>query len=287
MTNLSLAAAFILLLIAVFHLLWGFDIYWPAADETSLARAVVGAQGITQMPNLFACSFVTVALLIGTGIVLRLGGVLELSAVPLWLFQLAGAGFAFVLLARGIVGSNPVEGVRRRRGERAGGVIGGRQRIAVAVGLEDPVAVKILGDDAVGPVTATTDESTPFAFIVVGFRAFAVVKGCGLKLDLAGPGVLDERTTDGEVGETTRIIVIKENATITAVTAGIGRVVELHHGDVVVGEVGVVEAQQRHVGLSGNIVGAINIVGEVDVVVRRCRRRGHTRKREEARQHRE
>ena len=38
---------------------------------------------------------------------LRLGGVLEFSALPLWLFQLAGAGFAFVLLARGIVGFLP------------------------------------------------------------------------------------------------------------------------------------------------------------------------------------
>lgn len=107
MTNLSLATAVILLLIAALHLLWGLNVYFPASDETSLARAVVGARGITQMPNLFACSFVAVALLIGTGIVLRLGGFLELSAVPLWLFRLAGAGFAFVLLARGIVGFLP------------------------------------------------------------------------------------------------------------------------------------------------------------------------------------
>ena len=107
MTNLSLATSFILLLIAALHLLWGFDVYFPATDETSLAQTVVGAQGITRMPSFFACSFVSVALLIGTGIVLRLGGVLELSAVPLWLFRLAGAGFAFVLLARGIVGFLP------------------------------------------------------------------------------------------------------------------------------------------------------------------------------------
>lgn len=107
MTNLSLATAFILLLIAAIHLLWGLNVYFPAKDETSLARAVVGAKGITQMPGFFACSFVAVALLIGSVIVLRLGGVFELSAVPLWLFRLAGAGFAFVLLARGIVGFLP------------------------------------------------------------------------------------------------------------------------------------------------------------------------------------
>ena len=107
MTNLAYATSFVLLLIAALHLLWGLGVYWPASDETSLARAVVGAEGITQMPSFFACSFVTVALLIGTGIVLRLGGVLELSALPLWLFRLAGAGFAFVLLTRGIVGFLP------------------------------------------------------------------------------------------------------------------------------------------------------------------------------------
>ena len=104
MKNLSLATAVILLLIAAIHLLWGFDVYWPASDETSLARAVVGVDGITQMPNLFACSFVAGALFIGTGIVLRLGGVLRFRALPFWLFRLAGAGFAFVLIARGIVG---------------------------------------------------------------------------------------------------------------------------------------------------------------------------------------
>lgn len=59
------------------------------------------------MPNFWACSFVTVALLIGTAIILRLGGVIEMKALPMWLFQLAGAGFAFVLLARGIAGFLP------------------------------------------------------------------------------------------------------------------------------------------------------------------------------------
>jgi len=104
MTVLSYITAFIFLLIALLHFLWGIDVYWPATDETSLAQAVVGVQGITQMPNFWACSFVTVALLISTVIVLRLGGVIEIKALPLWLFQLAGFGLALVFLARGIVG---------------------------------------------------------------------------------------------------------------------------------------------------------------------------------------
>lgn len=104
MTQISYIIAFIFLLIALLHFLWGVDVYWPASDETSLARAVVGAKGITQMPNFWACLFVTVALLISTVIILRLGGVIELKALPLWLFQLAGLGLAIVFLARGIVG---------------------------------------------------------------------------------------------------------------------------------------------------------------------------------------
>lgn len=107
MTLLSQATAFILLLIALLHFLWGINIYWPAKDEAALARAVVGAKGITQMPNFWACSFVTVALLIGTVIVLRLGGAIQMTAIPLWIFQILGAGFALVLLARGIVGFTP------------------------------------------------------------------------------------------------------------------------------------------------------------------------------------
>lgn len=107
MTLLTHITAFILLLIAILHFLWGINIYWPAKDEASLAKMVVGAEGITQMPNFWACSFVTVALLVGSVVVLTLGGVMRLNAVPFWLFQILGAGFALVLLARGIVGFTP------------------------------------------------------------------------------------------------------------------------------------------------------------------------------------
>ncbi|MEP4052252.1 MAG: DUF3995 domain-containing protein [Litorimonas sp.] len=107
MTLLSQITAAILLLIALLHFLWGVNVTWPAKDEASLARAVVGAKGITQMPNFWACSFVTVALLIGTMIVLTLGGAVQMASLPMWIFQILGAGFALVLLARGIVGFSP------------------------------------------------------------------------------------------------------------------------------------------------------------------------------------
>jgi len=59
------------------------------------------------MPNFWACSFVALALIIGTMIVLRLGGVIAIGALPLWLFQLAGVGLALVFLSRGIIGFTP------------------------------------------------------------------------------------------------------------------------------------------------------------------------------------
>lgn len=107
MILLSYGTAFILFVIAFLHLLWGVDVYWPAQDETGLARAVVGAKGIMQMPNLWACLFVTAALSVGIYIVLTLGGVLRTASLPIWVFQILGAGFAFVLLARGIIGFTP------------------------------------------------------------------------------------------------------------------------------------------------------------------------------------
>lgn len=107
MTSLSYITAVILFVIAALHFLWGVGVYWPVAGETELARAVVGAKGITRMPSFAACLFVTLALMAGIVIVLRLGGVIAPTFIPLILFQIAGAGFAFVLLSRGVVGFLP------------------------------------------------------------------------------------------------------------------------------------------------------------------------------------
>jgi len=93
--------------IAALHFLWGLGVYWPAGDETSLARAVVGAKDIARMPSFLACSVVSICLLIGMMIVLRLGGVMKIKFIPLWLFKLVGMGMALVFLSRGIVGFLP------------------------------------------------------------------------------------------------------------------------------------------------------------------------------------
>lgn len=107
MPVLATATAFVLFIIACLHLLWGLGVYWPFMTESDLARAVVGAKDITRMPSFGACVFVTLALTVGIVIVLRLGGVIAPKSIPLILFQIGGAGFAFVLLSRGLVGFLP------------------------------------------------------------------------------------------------------------------------------------------------------------------------------------
>ena len=63
MTLIAAIASFGLIVIAAVHLLWALGYWWPIRDETALARAVVGAKGITKMPGAVPCSLVVVALL--------------------------------------------------------------------------------------------------------------------------------------------------------------------------------------------------------------------------------
>ncbi|MEL6169077.1 MAG: DUF3995 domain-containing protein [Pseudomonadota bacterium] len=67
MSPVIMAAAVVLsaalVVIAAIHLVWALGIWWPVPDETRLARAVVGTEGVTRMPGAIPCSIVVVALL--------------------------------------------------------------------------------------------------------------------------------------------------------------------------------------------------------------------------------
>ncbi|WP_163602926.1 DUF3995 domain-containing protein, partial [Klebsiella pneumoniae] len=41
----------VLTIVAALHLYWGFGGLWPARDQLSLARTVVGSKGISAMPS--------------------------------------------------------------------------------------------------------------------------------------------------------------------------------------------------------------------------------------------
>ncbi|MEM9705848.1 MAG: DUF3995 domain-containing protein [Pseudomonadota bacterium] len=64
-TLFTLSWAFAITLIALLHAAWGVKIWWPIKDEKALARAVVGARDIEEMPGAFACLSVAAALFVG------------------------------------------------------------------------------------------------------------------------------------------------------------------------------------------------------------------------------
>ena len=102
MTTLAWLLALTLWTIAVIHAYWGLGGVWPAADEISLARAVVGARGVRRMPSPIACAVVAVVLLAAGAWPLMLQNVWP-TPLPPWLLGWGGGVIAAILLARGIV----------------------------------------------------------------------------------------------------------------------------------------------------------------------------------------
>jgi hypothetical protein len=105
-TVLALLLAATLVIIAAIHAYWGLGGHWPAQDERSLARTVVGSAGIERMPPTAACFAVAV--------VLSAASVLPLAAVGLvtppwpWALTLAGlVGCGMVFLGRGVMSFIP------------------------------------------------------------------------------------------------------------------------------------------------------------------------------------
>ncbi len=62
MTWLAVLISALLFVPAALHLLWAIGAWVPIRDEAALARATVGAPGISKMPGPIPCSLVFVAL---------------------------------------------------------------------------------------------------------------------------------------------------------------------------------------------------------------------------------
>lgn len=62
MTWLAVLISALLFVPAALHLLWAIGAWVPSRDEAALARATVGAPGITKMPGPIPCALVFVAL---------------------------------------------------------------------------------------------------------------------------------------------------------------------------------------------------------------------------------
>lgn len=99
-TLVTLALGLLLWLLAALHVYWGRGGLWPAEDEFSLARQVVGARDIQAMPSP-AASFIVGGLLFFAGLwPLMTVGILP-ALFPAELMLLAGYGLTLIFLARG------------------------------------------------------------------------------------------------------------------------------------------------------------------------------------------
>lgn len=107
MAILALNIATVLLIIGIFHGLWGLRIWLPVRDEQHLARSVVGARDIVSMPPPLHCFFVALVLFGGALGVLALADVLTIPFVPMALVQGGMSVFSAVFLVRGFVGFTP------------------------------------------------------------------------------------------------------------------------------------------------------------------------------------
>jgi hypothetical protein len=95
------ALTFVPLLAAAFaHLLWSFGNTWPIRNEQLLAQTVVGAPGITRMPNRLL-TFIVAVLIFATGIIALSLADRTSGGLPL---TLLGALLAMVFIARGVLG---------------------------------------------------------------------------------------------------------------------------------------------------------------------------------------
>ena len=104
MTGLLIA---LLSAIAVLHLIWALGVNWPIRDEIALAKAVVGAKGMTRMPPRWASALVACALFGATLLVAMLANLMPVS-LPSGLTTVAGWGMVGVFALRGGASYLPV-----------------------------------------------------------------------------------------------------------------------------------------------------------------------------------
>ncbi|TCL00412.1 uncharacterized protein DUF3995 [Shimia isoporae] len=98
MTVIATLLSGALLIPAALHLLWAIGFWFPIKDETALARATVGAKGITRMPPAIPCAVVAMALLFAAILP-------HVPAFPLQSLMMSGAAAVFLL--RGLIAYTP------------------------------------------------------------------------------------------------------------------------------------------------------------------------------------
>jgi hypothetical protein len=88
------------LMVAVAHLLWSLGLTWPIRNEALLAQTVVGAPGITRMPNRLLTFAVSVVMFAISVVALSLA---DHDSGGIWL-TLTGAAISAAFFIRGVIG---------------------------------------------------------------------------------------------------------------------------------------------------------------------------------------
>jgi len=91
----------ILTIISLIHIIWANGIFWPAKDEYSLVKMVVGEPSMRQMPSKKLTYIIAIIIFLGGIFALWGGGIITLP-LPLWIRELALFLLAFVFGTRGL-----------------------------------------------------------------------------------------------------------------------------------------------------------------------------------------
>ncbi len=90
-----------LTIITLLHLMWANGIYWPAKDEYSLVKMVIGEPNMRQMPSKKLTYFIALAIFLG-GIIALWGANIIAIPLPLWIREFALFILAFIFGTRGL-----------------------------------------------------------------------------------------------------------------------------------------------------------------------------------------
>lgn len=104
---IAVLIALVLYAASFLHFYWALGGRWPAKDEETLARTVVGARGIRRMPPRGLTLFVSLAIFIAGMWPMFWTGQLG-TPLPRWVLTVGMAVLALVFLARGIAGLTPM-----------------------------------------------------------------------------------------------------------------------------------------------------------------------------------
>ncbi|HHB83063.1 MAG TPA: DUF3995 domain-containing protein [Devosia sp.] len=107
MNIIAIFIAAILFITALIHVGWGFGMLWPATDEQTLIKTVIGSPNITTMPSLGLTLFVAAGIA-GAGLCALWGARVINLPLPEWMRLTSLVVLAVIFTVRGIMTYLPI-----------------------------------------------------------------------------------------------------------------------------------------------------------------------------------